>query len=322
VTKKTNNILLVLLVIQAAFVFNAYWVNRSHIEQTDAALFEGLGPGTVSALSFVSETESGLELKREDDGIWAIAEEGGYPADAEKVEKFIEKLQKLDRRMVVASTKSAHRRLKVAEDKFNRKVKIKQTGSGQEDVLYIGTAPSQGQLHIRTRGDDRVYLTRVLSAWEAGSDSTSWLDRNYVEISGSRILAVELENSNGRFSFEKVDDGKWDMDGLNPDETVDSSALDILVNRLVTVRMQDVLGQTEEPTYGLENPALKAVISYRPEESTGQDTLTLVVGPKDDAKANHVAKSSKSRFFVTVPAYAVREPIEAIRDSYISRGSP
>jgi len=308
------------LAVQAFFVLNAFWVKMSTREASDAKLFEDLNFGTVASLSFSSEGGAALELKRDEDGTWVIPQESGYPADADKVEQFIQKVQKLDKHVVIASTKASHKRLKVAEDKFNRKVTINEAGTGKEYVLYLGTSPSQGQLHVRRGSDDRVYLTRDLSAWEAGSDPASWLDRNYVDIPTGNILTVELETRRGRFMLEKEDDGKWTMDGLAAGEMIDSNAVDVLVNRLVTIRMQDVLGQTDEPTYGLATPDLKATISYRTdEEAPGQESLTLVVGPKNETKSSYIVKSSKSPFFVSVPAYALREPIDAERGTFIAK---
>ncbi len=316
---RTNKVLLALLLLQFCLVANVFWTQLSAQREPTGALFEDFNPDAVTSVFFMGEQGDGTEVKKDAKGTWVLPEKDGYPADENKVEEFLHKIQKLDRRVVVASTRSAHSRLKVANSIYNRKVVFHSADSADDEVLFIGTEPTQGQLHVRAGGDDRVFLTRDLSAWEAGTDSALWLKRDYLKVPSASLTEIQIKNPNGSLRFFKGDNGQWEMEGLRPGEIVNTSSVDLLVNRIATVRMQDVAGKTDQPSFGLDEPLLKATLSYRPaEDPGGPRAVVLLVGHKGEDKDMHIAKSSESEFYVSVPAYAIQEVIQAKGADYVA----
>jgi len=291
-------------------------------EETRDGLFPGLQSSEIIGLSFHAEDGKSLTLEKDSGGSWILPEKGGYPADARKINKFIDKILSIKTRLPVARTVSAQKRLKVTDDKFVRKVVIHLSDSSNARVLYMGSSPSQGQLHVRAGDDDSVYLTTELSAWEAAMDASSWLDRDYVKVPEDRLTHIEIENHEGTLSFSRDASGEWKMDALSSGVVLNRQAFDDLTKKLGAIRVQDVLGTKEEPGYGLAKPTLILRVTYSAKEASQKSrTLSIVVGPKEEPKGTHVVKSSASSFYVTVPSYALRDFMNAEESLYIMKGN-
>lgn len=130
------------------------------------------------------------------------------------------------------------------------------------------------------------------------------------------IVALTLENGNGRFEFEKDDAGTWTMRDLAADETLNQNNVKSLASRVSSLRMLRPLGKTEQDEYSLKEPHAVVTVETRDDEGNTK-SYTLRVGAKDDEDNSYVVISSESPYYVRVSDYTVKDFVEKARDDFL-----
>jgi hypothetical protein len=121
---------------------------------------------------------------------------------------------------------------------------------------------------MRVDGDDRVFLTGGLSAFDANVSLSAWINSQYVSILSENVTALTLENANGVFEFVKEGE-EWVYLGLGEDETFNPQAFNTLLNQSTAVRMTAPISQEEDESFGMDEP--RATITV---------TVTEIVEPE------------------------------------------
>jgi len=309
--QRVNRILAGLLVLQAALLVWAYRPPADSAGGPAGPLLSDLDTGTLTGITIASGPDRSVELRRTD-GEWRLPERGDYPADAAKVASLLEKIGRLDTRNLVARSRASHRRLKVAADEFNRKVELKRDGE-TVGAFYLGSSPGYRKVHLRRDGDDAVYVTDVLAAWELNADAGSWLERNYVKLAEADVGAVRIENGSGTFRVEKGDNGAWRLVDAPPGKGLDGERWNALLQKALVLRMTEPLGTDEKAEFGLDTPALTLTI----ERSGRAEPLVIRAGAHDEKKRSYVVKSSDSRFYVRVSDYVLKDLVEAAAEGLL-----
>lgn len=315
---RTNQILAAVLAVQIVLVAVAFWPRSASVAGGES-LFAGLEADQIAQLTIGDATGKQIKLAKET-GNWVLPEADDYPCQANKAPEFLEKIVALKTNRLVTQTPASHKRLGVAEDDFQRKIEVELT-DGTTHQLYLGTSPSYGASHVRAQGRDEVYLAS-LSASEAGVNASNWVDTLYFSVAQDQIVALTLENANGRFEFEKDDAGAWAMQGLAADETLNENSVTGMASRIASLRMLRPLGKTEQDDYGLDAP--NAVVTVKTLDNEGNEkTHTLRVGAKSEEAAgatednSYVVKSSESPYYVRVSEYTVNDFVERTRDDFL-----
>jgi hypothetical protein len=310
---RLNRILIGVLIVQlivAALVF----LPRTLSSQAEVeALLPGLDAEQVTALTITSGEGESITLAKKD-GAWVVASAGDYPTVEGDVPAFLDKVAAIQTSRLVTETPGSHKRLGVAEDDYERLVKI-EADDGSTYQLYIGSSPSFGVVHVRVEGEDEVYLTPELSAQDAGTRATDWVDSTYVDLPSEEVTAFALENRQGSFGFAKEGEA-WTMIGLAEGEVLNDSAVETLLNRATRVTLQQPLGTEEEAAYGLGDP--NAVVTL----ATADGRYTLRVGAQDAEDNSYVVAWSESPFYVRVGEFAVRDLVEKTRDDLLQQPTP
>ncbi len=308
---RQNQILAGILLLQLLVLGVVYWP-RPVASGTGESLLPGLEAGQIVGLTITDAQGASLALAAQASG-WVLPEADDYPCLADKVPALLTQIVDLKADRLVAQTNSSHGRLKVAESDFERRVDL-ELADGTQQRLYVGTSPSYGAAHVRLEGQDQVYLTSGLSASDLPTAPASWVERIYFQVPEEELVAVTLENANGRFDFRKVDDA-WMLADLAPDETADEASISTVVNRAGSVSLLRPLGKAEEATYGMDAPS--AVVTLRTHsESEGDKTYTLRVGAKQE-DSTYVVISSASPYYVRVSDFTVRELVENTREDFL-----
>jgi hypothetical protein len=308
---RLNQLLLGLLVVQLILAAVVFWPRGAGGEE-GALLLPGLQADQVVALTVTGSDGEGVKLARTE-GQWVLPEAGDYPVLEEKVNTLLKAAAELQAERRVTETSGSHARLQVANDEFNRRVEV-ELADGTRHVLYLGSSPSYGALHVRAEGQDDVYLTSALTADDAGIDAASWVDPTYFSVPADGVVALTLENANGTFRFAKQGEA-WTMDGVSGDESFDPSRFQTVLSRATSVSLTDPLGSEELPEYGLDAPA--AIVRIE----TGGDapkTYVLTVGAQDAADKSYVVKSSESPYYVRVSQYAVDDLVTRTREGFLA----
>jgi hypothetical protein len=309
---RRNQILVGLLVVQLVVVAILFWP-RSTASVEGQSLFPSVTADSIVGLTITDPEGQTLRLAKSG-GKWVLPEAEDYPVTEGKVPTLLDKITGLKAERVVTQTSSSHKRLKVAEDSYERLIEL-ELSDGTHHRLYLGSSPSYSATHVRADGQDDVYLAANLSAQDAGVAATDWVDPAYLSIPRDQIVAVTLENKNGSFDLEKSGDA-WTMKGLAEGETLNQTAVESLVSRAGTVTLTKPLGKSEQASYGLNQPSAVVTIRTHSEEA-GDKTVTLRVGAKDPADNSYVVISSESPYFVRVSEYAVKDFVEKARDGFL-----
>lgn len=314
---RRNWLLVAALVLQLAVVAVVFWP-RGAAGGEGAALFPEAEPGQVMALTITGADGTAVEL-RNSEGSWVLPEAGDFPAKQDTVTALISDVLTIETDRLVTQTGSSHKRLKVAEDDYERLVELT-LADGTEHRLFLGSSPSFGVTHVRADDQDEVYLASLASQ-DAGAEMRNWIDTNYVSIPEDEVVGLTLENSHGRFEFTKDDAGTWTLAGLEPGETLDEGTVSLLVTRARSVTMLRPLGTEEEAAYGLAQPSAVVTVLTRNEEE-GEKSYTLTVGAKDSGDSSYVVKSSESPYYVRVAEYSVKELVETDRAGFLVQPTP
>jgi hypothetical protein len=309
---RRNQILVGILVLQLIVTAIILWPRPTATAEGES-LFPGLDTSQIVGLTITDGSGQSLHLAKEN-GTWVLPEAGAYPVQADKVPEFLTKIADLKAERMVAQTSSSHARLKVADDDYERLVEL-EVSDGSRFQFYIGTSPSYSVSHVRAAGQDQVYLTSALSAQDAGAEASTWIDRTYLEIPRDQVVAVTLENANGTFAFAKEGE-TWTMADLAEGETLNTTAVEGVVNRAAMVTMIEPLGTQEQDSYGLQSPSAVVTLHTQSDE-TGEQTYTLRVGAKNPDDNSYVVISSESPYYVRVSEFAVQDLVDKARDGFL-----
>jgi hypothetical protein len=309
---RTNQILAAVLAVQIVLVAVAFWPRPASVAGGES-LLAGLEAEQIARLTISDGTGKQIKLTNEL-GSWVLPEADDYPCAENKVPQFLEKIAALKTNRLVTQTPASHKRLKVADDAFERRIEL-ELADGTTHRLYLGTSPSYGVSHVRVVGRDEVYLASMLAS-DAGVNASNWVDTLYFSVTQDQIVALTLENGNGRFEFEKDDAGAWTMKGLAADETLKENNVTSLVNRASSVQMLRPLGQEPQDDYGLETPNAVVTVETRDDEGNIK-SYTLSVGAQSEEDKSYVVISSESPYYVRVSDYTVKNFVERVRDDFL-----
>jgi hypothetical protein len=310
---RRNQFLIGALILQLVLVAFVFWPRRAPAA-TGEALFPGLTADLISSVSLTNAQGETIRLARSDGG-WVLPDADDYPAVAENVTALLDKIVALKAERLITQTTASHKRLKVAEDDFNARIEF-DLSDGSQHILYVGSSSGSAATHVRADNQEQVYLVSSLSSSDASSRATAWVKPIYFSVAQDEVVALTLENGNGRLEFVKDQAGAWTMIGLAAGETLDQNAVTSLVTGASSVSMLRPLGKVEQADYGLRAPVAVVTLKTHSEEE-GDKSYILRVGAQDAADQSYVIISSSSPYYVRVSSYTVSGWIEKGRDDFL-----
>jgi hypothetical protein len=309
---RQNQILAAILVVQIVILAIVYWPETSVAE--GQRLFEGLEVDQIVKLGIRGLGDQQIQMAKGPDG-WVLPEADDYPIQEGKVQAFLEKMLGVRADRLVTGTRESHKRLQVAEEAFERLIEF-ELEDGTQRKLYLGSAPRYQVIHVRADDQDEVYLALGLSASDAGAGVSNWIDTNYFSVPQDELVAITLENGNGRFEFEKDEAGNWTMINLPAGETLLENNVRSLATRVSLLRMQRPLGREEEAAYGLDDPSASFTLSTRDE--TGNERTHIVrIGASPEGEQGFVVKSAASPYYALMAEFTVKDLIERTVQDFI-----
>jgi hypothetical protein len=308
---RRNQVLSVLLAVQIVLGAVVFWP-RWWVSGAEAGpLLAGFRADEVVSLSVTDSDENRVALVKESQG-WVLPEVDDYPADGEKVSALLQKIEGLQANRQVTRTESSHKRLKVAEDDFERLIEL-EMADGAAYQLYVGSSPQANATHVRAADGPETYLTSELASYEVDATAGRWIDALYYTLPQTATVALSLKNANGEFQFERGADEEWLMKGLGEGEEFNQAGFNTLLGQASSLRMAEPIGREEEDWFGLDQAG--AVVTLETEE--GQ-AFSLRIGAKDAGERNnYVAKWSESPYYVWLPEYTASSFLDKTRDDFI-----
>ena len=254
------------------------------------------------------------------DGGWRLPGQDNFPADRDRVERLLTRLKELKHGAPVATTKGALERFKVSEKNFERRITLA-SGADTLAVLYLGTSPAMRQVHAREAKQKRVYAV-AFATYDVPVKPEDWEEKTVLRIPKDEIAAIEVDGlrlvrveSSGTAETNKdtkektnedikTEGASWQVAGpikasLKPE------AAEKLAGLLADLHFKAVLGQAEQPSYGLRTPQLALTITRK----DGQ-TVAYRLGKMKDRDEYALKVSTRPEYF-RVPNYTAKPLTEA-----------
>jgi hypothetical protein len=324
---RSNQILSVVLVVQLILVGIVFFPKSDDEVVASGPLLADFSADDVSELRVTDAEGTEIHLTRNDIGLWVLPEYDDFPARPETVVNLLGRLEDLQTNRLIAQNSSSHNRLRVGADEFEREIDI----NGGDERLFIGTTAGANATHMRVDGDDRVFLTGGLSAFDANVSLSAWINSQYVSIPSENVTALSLENANGVFEFVKEDE-EWVYLGLGEDETFNPQAFNTLLNQSTAVRMTAPVSREEDESFGMDEPRATITLTVteivepeapdtnateEPTEPETVDTIyTLTLGSLVE-EADFAFKASDQEYYVRVSANTANGFVDRSHEGFL-----
>jgi len=268
---RLNTILAAVLVVQllAILVFASPFGGGAPESLESTALFEGVEPDRVVRMAISDDEGNRVELAREA-GDWVLASAGGYPADAARIDPLIEKVTGISGGRPVTRRAKNHAKLSVATSDFARKIELYGDGGAELGTLYAGTSPNYNQLHVRTAGDDAVYVASGVAETDFATSSSRWIDTRWLSLDPDEIRSLVIERGGDRIAIERGDDGGWRM--TSPQErSLPVDRVEPILNQFRSAYLSRPVG-ADAGSYGFDAPTAVITIETATARSDTDDT--------------------------------------------------
>jgi hypothetical protein len=314
---RTQRVLTVLLVVQVALLMVLEHPFSRARAGGGRALLPKLASVTPQRVEITGADSSVVTLERRS-GEWVLSDPAGYPAMPGKVEKMIQDLEQLTADRPVSSAKSSQSALKVAADRFERRVRIWAGGQGAPAAeVYLGSSPGYNITHVRVGGSDLVYEETGVSAYDVPAESASWIDRNLVSIPADEVTALEIRNRTGGFALERRA-GTWRLrfPAAGAGAALDSVKVGDLVRAVCGMSIDHPVGPVDGSAQGLARPEATLRlerIGAGPDSATAPPAaITVEIGGPVAGKPDlRYATRSGLGFAVALPRYAYERALSA-----------
>lgn len=318
---KTNLFLLIALVVQAILIVLVALPRGSASSTEATALLPDFDPSAVTRIVITNPNGAQIQLAKLDDGTWGLADVENYPVQDTRVNDLLTRLAGMNTARLISDNVANQRRLRVADEEFERKVEIAQ--GDQTYTLYLGTSSGVNATHTRLAGSERVYLSANVDSTSVSTEISTWVQTSYITVDSATVVSMTIENENGTFIFDRVDD-LWLMRDLEAGEQFDESAVTTLLARATALTLRKPLGKVAQDDYGIDTPSAKVTFTVRQAFATDDEggasqtldtTYELVIGAVYED--GYVAKSNKSDFYVQISTFNANEFTNKTRDDFI-----
>ncbi len=311
---RTNQILAALLALQIVIAVVVFWPRSEAGLGSGESLFPGLETDQVMRLTIDDSLGEQIQMAKNDAG-WVLPKADDYPVFEDRVSELLTTIAGLRTDRLVARTETSHKRLRVADDDFERRI-VFELADGTTHTLYAGTSPTFRVSHVRADDGQEVYLVSDFSAASASVQANAWVDTLYLDVPQEQVTTLTLENANGVFTFQKDEAGAWTTSDLAADEVVNEINVNSLVSRLASLRMLYPLGKTDKAEYGLETPGAVLTAVAR-DESGATKSYTLRIGAQNEDDLSYAASTSESDYYAALADYTARAFIEKTRADFV-----
>jgi len=305
-----NKKLALILLLQVILCLGVWWPKDSktmtHPNPLAAVEFSSMSHLEISQ---GGETPKHLTLEKKG-GIWVVPDQQNFPADEGMIDSAFSKLKSLALGGPVARQSSSHKKLQVSEADFQRKVAFDGGDNSKAVGFYLGSSPQFKQVYLRAMGEDEVFTSDKVSAFDFSVESKDWVQKSLINISSEMLQSIEIKREHETLKIsrsEKKGDetpGSWLLNG----KEVKPGALDPILRNLSDLQLTQVVGQQEKPEYGLNRP--KAVVGVKfldKDQKLQEKTFTIAKLKSGD----FIARVTGMEYLVGLAPYQVNPMIES-----------
>lgn len=316
--KTLLNRLTILLAIQGVLIVIVYWGGSGFGEPSERRQFLEFESEQVNRLVIQGNSGEQEVTLKQIEGNWMLPYD--FPADSSRINSLLERLQKLERAVSVATTEAARVRFEVAEENFSRRVEL-YDGNTLLDALYLGTGAGARRAHIRRDGEPQIYSLPIAS-YDLPVKSSSWEDKTVLQLpeatfhkiesgplvlrktgtSGAEKAAETGADGSQASSSSPTEPSKWLAEGLDPKESLNVENLETGINLLKNLRFSRVLPAVSPDSPVFDSPALEVKVFWNKDQSR-----RLVIGKREEPETEYQLQvSDRKEVFRLSDSYATR----------------
>ena len=318
-----NKILAGGLALQAVILIIVFWPSASSV--SIEKLLPGLEESQITEVTLSDSAGRSIRLRGGPLGC-VMPQADDYPCETDKLTSLTRWLVDLSDASLVAETAGSHRRLRVADDEFDRLIEI-QLADGSSRRIYLGGSSRRLSVHARVENRNEVYLASGISDSPVSAQATislqatTWVEPVYFSVSQEQVVSLTQENARGRLRLEKDENGVWSLPEESPVRPLVQAEVQSLVRNAASLRMLRPLGKEELESYGLQDPAAVLAIGTLDDEGNSREYV-LRIGTRDADEEVHAVKSSESPYHVLVRSFYVRDFVNRGSDSLLEPPTP
>jgi hypothetical protein len=237
--KRPIALLSLLLVVQVGLALALHLADRRG-EAADASrkLLE-FTTDQVDTVELSGSDSSRVTLKKTPQG-WVVSERFNVAADQGKVEELLSVLTRIERPWPVAETAEAHKRFKVDDAGFERRLVFRSRDKALATLL-LGSSPGFRKVHARLAGEKAVYDI-PFSTYQASCKPQDWIDHGLLVLPAEDVTGVTLPDC--RLVQQE---GKWRLEGDDSGAALDAGQVRKLLERISGLRIRDISGRADQP---------------------------------------------------------------------------
>ncbi len=291
---RRNAVLSVLLAAQLMLVLLIYWPQQQG--NASAITLFNIDPAQVDSIVISDGYGSSITIKKQGDA-YVIDPPESYPADAKRVESALKKLGHLVSHRLVSTSKGSQGRLRVSDERFNRRIKLVDS-AGKAHVIYLGTTQGKG-VYARAGGSDKVVFVNAVSSWEFATSPRSWWKTTLVDITPGAVNSLELKNSHGTLVIKRNADDKW-TDGAG--KLLDQDKVKQLLLAVQNIKLSEYLKKDTDKKLGKVDASLKI--------STGRGRyISIEIGPEKNSE--RIVRTSVDPHLIKVRSFELKQVLNA-----------
>ncbi|MES9945143.1 MAG: DUF4340 domain-containing protein [Candidatus Thiodiazotropha sp.] len=301
--KKLISILAGLLVAQLVLAVALNMTDRDYGAFEAKERLLGFEKQTIDRL-LIEDGEGSLTLKISADR-WVLPEEGDFPAAQKRIDALIEKLAGLEKGWPVATTSSASRRFKVADDKYERRVTL-YSGDEVAARLFVGSSPGFRKVHLRPDDEEAVFVAEF-NTWEVDVQADSWIDKALIKIDEAEIEQLAI---GGELTLQRQQ-GDLQLVGLEAQESTNLEAVNKLAGKLGDLQIQSLLGEEEGADYQQHDPDLAVEVKLKDGRQLNYQFFQV------ENESHYILKRSDRDRYFEVASYQVDPLKQASREKLV-----
>ncbi|PLW83587.1 hypothetical protein CWI75_04340 [Kineobactrum sediminis] len=276
--------LLVILAIQCFITAVVYWPEHGVTAEVSGNQLMSLPAETITGIRIMDPQGNEAVIARSDNG-WRIpALGGGLPANTEQVKHLLKTLGQAREGQAVASSIAARQRFEVASYSYRRRLTL-MTGTGQQEIIYLGTAPTFRRVHARNATADPVYSIRF-NSFDSPAQDAAWLDPWLLQIPEPRGIRGP------GFTLHRTRAGSWEApSGAQPEPR----ELEALLVSLANLQLTGIANAAQQLRLSALEPSLMLQVDLADDSTQRLDFFAL----EDD----HFIRDSRYDLFFAISAY-------------------
>ncbi|MCI0548576.1 MAG: DUF4340 domain-containing protein, partial [Candidatus Rokubacteria bacterium] len=228
---------------------------------------------SVTGLTLESGSER-IALETEDDGKWKIVRPGPYPADADLVRDFLDKLERARAKAFVAETGTALAQYGLDKPARARILIGKDNARSSKEVLFGRVDAEKKGVYVRRDGDSPIMLVGD-ELWAAYPKTVAALrDKVVLAYAYDKVAKLEVDHAKGRVVLERDGTG-WKVTAPEALKA-DTSAVNALLWSLRDLR---ALGFLADDAAAIPRYLAKPAVTVRVWEEGATEPRTLLLAP-------------------------------------------